>query len=419
MVRKTSRRGKRILVIDFTYTKSDGTEARYRRDAAVQIMAAAQTEEEGRKLGATMYGDPEVIVGRNGVPLRPTKPEIKPPPELTFAEVVARYHVEYAPVRLEPSTRAGYESKLRTWILPRLGSLPVSAVTAKVLRDLDTAMVQAEASDTMRRSVFVALGSVLLLFAVEAEIIKGAPQLPKLPKIGERIVEVPIPDDFARVVDGAQYPEYKVAFLLGGHAGLRRSEVRGLRCRDCDFEGQGRIIVRFQKYKGDLSRTKSGSDRQIPMTPALRRALLAVGADRRPKDSHVALNTRGKPWGTTGIWEVFIATLKRAKLDRCRFHALRHFFVTALFRGGVSAPVVQKLAGHADLATTQRYAQVHGTDRAEAIGALEASYKMPLALPSGRRSPRPKATRRVTKGRGGVLRARTLARASARTRGNS
>jgi hypothetical protein len=132
----------------------------------------------------------------------------------------------------------------------------------------------------------------------------------------------------------------------------------------------------------------------------------------------VALNTRGKPWGTTGIWEAFMATLKRAKLDRCRFHALRHFFVTALFRGGVSAPVVQKLAGHANLATTQRYAQVHGTDRAEAIGALEASYKMPLALPSERRSPRPKATRRVTKGRGGLLRSRMLARVSARKRGN-
>src|SRR5512132_2255128 len=174
---------------------------------AVQIMAAAQTEEEGRKLGATMYGDPDVIVGRNGVPLRPTTLEIKPPPELTFAEVVARYHVEYAPVRLEPSTRAGYESKLRTWILPRLGSLPVSAVTAKVLRNLDTAMVQADASDTMRRSVFVALRSVLALFAVEAEIIKGAPQFPKLPKIGERIVEVPLAEDFTRILNGAKHPE--------------------------------------------------------------------------------------------------------------------------------------------------------------------------------------------------------------------
>jgi hypothetical protein len=71
MVRKTTRRGKRILVIDFSFTKPDGTEGRYRRDAAVQIMAAAQTEEAGRKLGATLYGDPEIIVDKNGVPLRP------------------------------------------------------------------------------------------------------------------------------------------------------------------------------------------------------------------------------------------------------------------------------------------------------------------------------------------------------------
>jgi len=414
MVRKTTRRGSRVLVIDITFTKSDGSTGRYRRDAELQTMEGARAEERRRMMS----------VAKTGSPFDATDETVRalvapaPLPELTFGEVVDRFHVEYAPVRLQDSTRAGYESKLRTWILPRLGSLPVSAVTAKALRDLDTAMVQADASDTMRRSVFVALRSVLALFAVEAEIIKAAPQFPKLPKIGERIVEVPLAEDFTRILNGAKHPEYRAAFLLGAHAGLRRSEVRGLRCRDVEFEGQGRIVVRFQKYKGDLTRTKSGSDRQIPLTPALRQALIAVGADRRHKDSHVALNTRGKPWGTTGIWEAFTSTMREVKIPSCRFHALRHFFVTTLFKGGVSAPVVQKLAGHANLATTQRYTHIHGADREEAIGALESSYKRPLALPSGRRGPRPNVTRRVTRGRGGVLRSRMLARSSARKRGN-
>ena len=157
------------------------------------------------------------------------------------------------------------------------------------------------------------------------------------------------------------------------------------------------------------------------MTLALRQALLAVGADRRPKDSPVALTTRGKPWGQKGLWEAFDATLRRAKLDHCRYHALRHFFVTTLFRGGVSAHVVQKLAGHADLATTQRYAHIQGADRSEAIGALDASYRAPVeppALPVGRKVRRSNVTRRVARVRGGVLRSRVPARASARKPGN-
>ncbi len=222
--------------------------------------------------------------------------------------------------------------------------------------------------------------------------------------------------------------------------------------RDCDgarcarfvaetwsSEGQGRIVVRFQKYKHDLTKPKSGSDREIPLTGALRQALLAVGADRRPKDSPVALTTRGKPWGEKGLWLALNTALKRAQLDHCRYHALRHFFVTSLFQGRVSAPVVQKLAGHSNLATTQRYAHIQGADRSEAIAALDASYKepiaplalpvgrkvdgskrpiVPLALPSGRKMGRSDTTRRVTKGRGGVLRSRVLARASARKRGS-
>src|SRR5689334_15220837 len=55
-VKKNDRRGKSVLIIDFWYTKPDGTKARYRRDATVQTKAAAQTEATARELGATLFG---------------------------------------------------------------------------------------------------------------------------------------------------------------------------------------------------------------------------------------------------------------------------------------------------------------------------------------------------------------------------
>lgn len=54
-------------------------------------------------------------------------------------------------------------------------------------------------------------------------------------------------------------------------------------------------------------------------------------------------------------------------------HRLRHFFVTELFRNGVSAAVVQRLARHSDLATTQRYADVDASDLRSAIERLDGN----------------------------------------------
>lgn len=66
-----------------------------------------------------------------------------------------------------------------------------------------------------------------------------------------------------------------------------------------------------------------------------------------------------------------IRTFPRSlKVGRWRFHDLRHGFVTALFRGGASAPVVQKLAGHKELSTTARYAHVVDEQLREAVSVF-------------------------------------------------
>ena len=81
----------------------------------------------------------------------------------------------------------------------------------------------------------------------------------------------------------------------------------------------------------------------------------------------MATTTAGKLWGKFGLNQAFQRAQKRVGRSGACFHDLRHFFVTELFRQGVSAPVVQKLAGHADLSTTQRYADMVASDLVAAI----------------------------------------------------
>jgi len=357
MVHKRTRRDKRVLVIDFTYTKPDGTTGRYRRDAAVQTMAAAHAEETARKLGATLFGDPEVTCGPNGVPLRPTEPTPEPAREPTFGEVVERYFAEYAPSAMTLSTLDSYRSKLSVHVLPRLGALPLAkAFEVARSREIDVVLVESGASVSTRRNTFLGLRSVAK-FAVEAKILERLPECFPLPKRGKRVPSAPPAQDVAALIDAASCAEHRLVILLAAHGGLRKGEIRALRCMDVELPND-RLVVRLSRYRAHTRSTKSGHERQVPLSPQLREALIAAGVDKRPRDEAAALSTRGAAWGPDGAWKALQSTLRKLNLPGERLHALRAFFVTILLSGNVPVHVVRELVGHGDLATTQGYAAI-------------------------------------------------------------
>jgi integrase len=377
MVRKTTRRGKRVLVLDFTYTKPDGTQGRYRRDAAVQTKTAADTEDAARRMGATLYGDPEILCGPNGQVLKQNDPPPEPEAtkeEPTFSKVVERYFAEYAPSALSPATVDGRKSVLRVHFVPRLGELPVSeAFEVSRSRAIDVAMIEAGLSVSARRYALLALRSVAR-FALEAKILAHPPAFLPLPKQGKRVPSAPPACDVAMVIDAATCLAHELVLLLAAHGGLRKGEIRALRCGDCEMD-RNRIVVRLSRYRGITKATKSGNEREVPLTDRLRKALLAARVDRRPKEECAALTSRGKPWGINGAYQVFQRTLRRLNLPPTRLHALRAFFVTTLLKGHVPVHVVRELVGHGNLATTQMYAAIVESDHGAAVEVLDRVYE--------------------------------------------
>src|SRR6185437_15732318 len=137
-VRTVTRRGKRRLVIDFPFRRPDGTKGRYRHDAEVQTRAGALAEER-RRLGAVATtGSPFEIVQEA------VREQVVPqPPALTFGKLADRFLTEFCPARFKRSTCANYASVIRCRLKPAFGSLPISEITTKVVRDLDMQMVKA------------------------------------------------------------------------------------------------------------------------------------------------------------------------------------------------------------------------------------------------------------------------------------
>ncbi len=110
------------------------------------------------------------------------------------------------------------------------------------------------------------------------------------------------------------------------------------------------------------------------MSSSFARARARTSAHERSSSTRSAssssISLSGKPWGDHALYHAFKGACRKVELTGFRFHDLRHAFVTELFRGGAPAPVVQRLAGHEHLTTTQRYAHAQLPDLTAAVARL-------------------------------------------------
>jgi len=166
------------------------------------------------------------------------------------------------------------------------------------------------------------------------------------------------------------------------YAGLRPNEVRALRRRDVSLRWEngepvgGFLGVREGRSYGETDTPKTGR-REIPIAPQLARLLAPVAEG--PREEHIALSERGTPWGQYGLDQAFERVRNRAGLSGWSVYALRHYAITSWLRRGIPIHVVQKMAGHKHLSTTQRYVHHLKQDLEEAARRLAGLGKMGAA----------------------------------------
>lgn len=137
--------------------------------------------------------------------------------------------------------------------------------------------------------------------------------------------------------------------------GIRRSELARLAVTDVDHERQT-VLVRQGKGKKDR------------LIPAGERALAWVRkylADVRPRlaagddDGTLFLTAGGEPFGLERLTQIASRYVKASGVPRqgaC--HLWRHTMATLMLEGGADIRYIQAMLGHAELSTTQIYAQV-------------------------------------------------------------
>lgn len=145
---------------------------------------------------------------------------------------------------------------------------------------------------------------------------------------------------------------------------MRRNELLHLRWDHVDL-AKGYLTVACT----DAFTSKSGAERRVPLSaraaPVLRRL-----RDERPSRSGLVLEAgegRGVHPGTCSKAVKRFAVA--AGVPALTPHVLRHSCITWLVERGVPVPVVQRFAGHGDVATTMRYCSLADDVYAERVRA--------------------------------------------------
>jgi integrase len=323
---------------------------------------------------------------------------------------------------LERSTLDYYRQHLERHIIPLIGAVKLSRLTVPHVRQFEDRLAL-DRSPAMVRKARVSLGALLtdaqerglvgqnVVRALRARRRRGkearaaARQNGKL-KVG---VDIPSPDEIRGIIaaiDGDDTDGSRPLLLTAIFAGLRVSELRGLRWDDVDLKrGELHVCQRADRYNA-IGKPKSvAGERTIPLPPMLVNTLrkwrlacpnselgLAFPAADGSVESYVnitrhaliptllaagvtspVLDEHGKPGKDEGGKPIIAA--------KYGWHSLRHFYASWCINrrvdGGLELPlkVVQARLGHASIqmtADTYGHLFPRGDDGAELAAAEKA-----------------------------------------------
>lgn len=262
-----------------------------------------------------------------------------------------------------PSTYKRTEAIIRLQLLPEFGSLALDDIRAPdvtrwitkrragdktatpPIKPAEPATVTKEA-----RALQAMLNRAVEWGAVEKHALatfKAPPERSSKP------VEFYTAADLTKLYNASQF--HADIWRLLANTGLRRNEALYLKRADVSDMA---ITVRSENERP----TKTRRWREVPLNANARAAIKAL--DAKAKGPY--LLPRVAP---PSLSRAFVICAKRAKLSGS-LHTLRHTFISQMVMAGVDLPTVQKIAGHATITTTMRYAHLSPEHRQAAVDKI-------------------------------------------------
>jgi integrase len=343
-------------IVDFVFQHADGRAERVRKRSPVQTRRGAEGYE--RQLRQEML-DP--------------KPVGKEVP--TLAAFVPEFIDNYVRVNNKRGTLITKEQRLKNHIVPFFGRMRLTDIRVREIERFKADQIERGLKPKTVNNNLAVL-SRLLRCAEEWELLDSPPRVKALksPKPEWRFLEE---EEAARLVEAAAPGLARTMIVVALRAGLRIGELCALRWVDVDFKRR-QLCVRQSYYRGRIDTPKSGRSRTIPMADEVVEALRGF-RHLRPL---VFSNPDGSYLTDNQVKSFVPRACRRAGLDACYWHVLRHSFASHLVIRGASLKAVQELLGHQSIDVTLRYAHLSPAAKNQAIDLLNGTILAPCDRPA-------------------------------------
>jgi integrase len=304
-------------------------------------------------------------------------------------------------IRVRPTTLAQYRQCADVYVIPRLGGIPLHALTPEHLDGLYRQLERSGRRDGRGlapksvRHVHTMLRKALQDATQRGHVLRNVADLANPPTAKQARSTAPkdrvwTGEQLRMFLESVRDDRMHAAWHLLATTGMRRGELLGLRWSDVDLDArrlhvEQALTVVGGKPTWTLVKTDRGS-RVVALdqvTVAVLRAHRTTQLEERMvagpvwhEDEHgplVFTRQDGGPVHPERLSDWFEQRCGSAGLPHIGVHGLRHSYITVALRAGVSPEVLSPRVGHADVAITLSiYAHVRREDD-EAAAATAAS----------------------------------------------
>lgn len=304
---------------------------------------------------------------------------LNPPPversRMLMSDVLDRFMTDYVTIANNKASEvAGKRSAVDRYLKPKLGGLFVDEVDEPRIVELAAklhATEKTKGTGTLGAKYVKNILQTLrkcLRWAKKMKWIAEAPEI-QMPRIDEEEIRFLEDAELVALLEVAtKEPIWYAAIALASEAGLRLGELRALRWTDYN-QVTNQITISRSRWRNTESSPKSRKPRSVDVSAFIASALHAIRVTKL-RGPYVLSKGDGEPYGAEHMQEVIERLTRNAKLTDCGWHTLRHTFCTRLAMAGVPVVTIQKLAGHASIATTMRYMHVVQGATSAAIALL-------------------------------------------------
>jgi integrase len=285
----------------------------------------------------------------------------------------------------KPSVLRQYRSDLERTIVPAIGHVKVAQLHRRDVQVLIVdAMLAKGLSGSRVLGTLNALRAVLRRPLAHDELVTDPTSRLDLPATAGSRDRAASPQEAAELL-AALPDEDRALWAVAIYGGLRRGELRALRCSDLD-PGLTEIHVRhgWDDVDGQIAPKSEKGTRRVPVAGTLRLVLLEhLARTGRRGDDLVFGRTASEPFTPSsvrtralGAWAAtVVGAFLRGEpiaLEPIGLHECRHTYVSLMHAAGNSLETIGDLVGHSSTYMTDKYRHLLEATRTDAAAALDA-----------------------------------------------